>query len=226
MNAKDEEPPAAAESCDPPFFDADFRRQFVELLRWRRDVREFRRDPLPPETFERLVAHTHLAPSVGLSEPWRFVLVETPAARAEIRENFRRANAAALGRQEGERAALYARLKLEGMDQAPVQFALFVDPETEQGHHLGRLTMPETAAYSAVSAIFIVWLAARMEGLGLGWVSILDPAEVVAALAVPAHWTLVGYFCLGYPAHPDDRPALERVGWEHRHGEDSHILRR
>jgi 5,6-dimethylbenzimidazole synthase len=86
--------------------------------------------------------------------------------------------------------------------------------------------MPETAAYSAVSALFILWLAARMEGLGLGWVSILDPDEMIACLDVPADWTFVGYFCLGYPAHPDDTPALERAGWEHRHAESSRILAR
>jgi 5,6-dimethylbenzimidazole synthase len=216
----------AASGGGEPEFGPEFRRQFLELLRWRRDVRQFKRDPLPPGTFEHLVDFTELAPSVGLSEPWRFVLVEDPARREAVRANFRRCNAAALANQEGERAELYARLKLEGMDQAPLQFALFADPSTLQGHRLGRVTMPETAAYSAVAGLFLVWLAARVEGIGLGWVSILDPKEMPEILDAPKEWTFIGYFCLGYPAHPDDRPALERVGWEQRHPDTPRILMR
>jgi 5,6-dimethylbenzimidazole synthase len=211
---------------EEPVFDDAFRQRFVELLAWRRDIREFLTDPLPEGTFERLVEYARFAPSVGLSEPWRFVLVEDEARRDAVRRSFRQCNAEALACQEAARSGLYARLKLEGLSQAPVQFALFADPATPQGHRLGRATMPETAAYSAITAVYTLWLVARTWGLGLGWVSILDPAAVVAALDVPQDWTFLGYFCLGYPARIDGEPTLQRVGWEHRHDESRFILRR
>ncbi|WP_342363375.1 5,6-dimethylbenzimidazole synthase [Terrarubrum flagellatum] len=198
----------------------------MRLLTWRRDVRTFRREPLPEGTLERLVEAACLAPSVGLSQPWRFVRVDTPSRRAAIRRSFERCNAEALKSQTGERAALYARLKLAGLDDAPCQFALFADHATEQGHGLGRLTMPATIDYSAVMAAHTLWLAARAEGIGLGWVSILDPADVAAALDTPVHWSFIGYFCLGYPAEHDDVPTLERKGWETRRSSASVLFRR
>ena len=199
-----------------PEFGARFRAELRDLLAWRRDVRCFRRDPLAPDTFERLLRTACLAPSVGLSEPWRFVLVESRAARAAVRSSFETCNAAALREQPGDRAALYARLKLAGLDAAPCQFALFADRHVSQGGGLGRATMPETVDYSAVMAVHTLWLAARAEGIGLGWVSILDPAAVTTALDVPFGWHFVGYFCLGYPSETDDTPTLERDGWESR----------
>ncbi len=99
---------------------------------------------------------------------------------------------------EGERAALYARLKLEGLREAPVQFAVFCDHGTERGHGLGRKTMPEMLDYSVVTAITQFWLAARVAGLGVGWVSILEPAEVYAALGTPPEWKLIAYLCVGF----------------------------
>lgn len=197
-------------------FGDTFRNQLLDLLVWRRDVRRFKRDPLPDDTLERLVRLACLAPSVGLSEPWRFVQVEDPARRHAIRASFEFCNAAALQSQSTDRAALYARLKLAGLDDAPCQFAVFADSATAQGHGLGRLTMPETIDYSAVMAVHTLWLAARAEGIGLGWVSILDPDTVVAALDVPPAWRFIGYFCLGYPVETDDVPVLEREGWESR----------
>jgi 5,6-dimethylbenzimidazole synthase len=208
-----------------PMFDAEFCLRLHELFAWRRDVRKFRREPLPAGTIDRLVDIASLAPSVGLSQPWRFVTVDDPGRRAAIRRNFERCNAEALAAQETDRAALYARLKLAGLDDAPCHIAVFVEPATEQGHGLGRLTMPETIEYSAVTAIHTLWLAARAEGIGMGWVSIIDPAEAIAALDVPADWKLIGYFCIGYPQDEDDVPALERASWEHRRSAPS-ILRR
>lgn len=163
-----------------------------------------------------LIAIAALSPSVGLSEPWRFVTVDDPARRAKVRANFVAANAAALDGQSSDRAALYAGLKLAGLDQAPCHFAVFADPDPAQGGGLGRATMPETLAYSAVMAVHTLWLAASARGLGLGWVSILDPAAVTTALDVPADWRLIGYFCLGYPVEESDVPELERAGWESR----------
>jgi 5,6-dimethylbenzimidazole synthase len=210
----------------PPAFDAAFRVQLQELLQWRRDVRRFCREPLPDGAVERLIGLACRAPSVGLSQPWRFVLVDEPERRAAIARNFAECNAAALTAQAPERVARYARLKLAGLDEAPVHLAVFADPETEQGSGLGRLTMPEMIPYSVVAAVHTLWLAARAEGIGMGWVSILDPAVVRRTLDVPETWRLIGYFCLGYPGAADDKPELEREGWEARRGADEFVVRR
>lgn len=218
--------PAQGGAVPPDRFGPETRATLLELLVWRRDVRRFRTDPLPPGTIERLIRIACLAPSVGLSQPWRFVLVEAPARQAAVRASFMTCNAEALRRQPGERAVRYARLKLAGLDDAPCQFAVFADRDTAQGHGLGRLTMPATIDFSAVMAVHTLWLAARAEGIGLGWVSILDPEAVTAALDVPAPWAFVGYFCLGYPLDHDDVPALERADWERRCDPDSVLVRR
>jgi 5,6-dimethylbenzimidazole synthase len=210
----------------PPRFDADFRARLYDLLRWRRDVRRFKRTPLPEGTIERLIGVACLSPSVGLSEPWRFVLVENPERRAAIRANFEACNKHALEMQDPDRGALYARLKLAGLDDAPVQIAVFSDRGTAQGAGLGRLTMPETLDYSVVTAVHTLWLVARAEGLGLGWVSILDPARVAEILEVPQDWIFIGHLCLGYPVKEDDKPVLEREGWEHRHAPEGVVVRR
>jgi 5,6-dimethylbenzimidazole synthase len=209
-----------------PQFDAAFRARLYDLLKWRRDVRRFRRDALPQGTIERLIALACLSPSVGLSEPWRFVIVEDEARRAAIRQCFEACNKEALAMQTPDRAALYARLKLAGLDDAPCQIAVFADRSTAQGAGLGRLTMPETLDYSVVNAVHTLWLAARAEGIGLGWVSILDPKRVTAILDLPPEWVFIGHLCIGYPIIADDTPALERAGWEHRHPPAGAVLYR
>jgi 5,6-dimethylbenzimidazole synthase len=150
----------------PTDFDDAFRARLRDLLVWRRDVRRFRRDPLPAGTLERLIDLACLAPSVGLSQPWRFVVV--------------------------------------------------ADRSIAQGHGLGRHTMPEMIEYSAVTAVHTIWLAARAEGIGVGWVSILEPASLAAILDVPSHWKFIAYLCLGFPQSEDDVPELARKGWEQR----------
>lgn len=210
----------------PPNFDAAFRDQLGELLRWRRDVRRFRTDPLPEGALDRLIAAACLAPSVGLSQPWRFVLVESADRRRAVIDDFTRCNREALESYSGERAATYARLKLAGLQEAPCHLAIFADESTETGHGLGRRTMPEMLRYSVVAAICNLWLAARAEGIGMGWVSILDPACVREALDTPESWTLIGYFCLGYPERESDRPELESAGWEHRRDCSGLVVRR
>ena len=200
----------------PIHFDAAFRTRLRDLLMWRRDVRRFRPDPLPAGTLESLIELACLAPSVGLSQPWRFVIVEDRARRAAVRDNFAACNADALRAQAPQRAGLYARLKLEGLAEAPVHFAVFADRATTQGHGLGRRTMPEMIEYSAVTAVHTMWLAARAQGIGLGWISILDPTALATVLDVPAAWKLIGYFCLGYPEVEDTVPELEQAGWEQR----------
>ena len=206
----------AADSGRPTEFDDAFRARLRELLVWRRDVRRFRRDPLPAGTLEGLIQLACLAPSVGLSQPWRFVIVEDPGRRAAIRTNFERCNAEALAAQTAQRAAAYARLKLAGLDDAPCQLAVFADRATAQGHGLGRHTMPEMIEYSAVTAVHTIWLAARSQGIGVGWVSILEPAAVAAILEAPADWKFIAYLCLGFPQAEDDAPDLAREGWEQR----------
>ena len=200
----------------PPRFDESFLAQLDELLAWRRDVRRFRAKPVPADLAERLLDLVQLAPSVGNSQPWRFVQVESAAARAAIRESFERCNRAALDGYEGGRAQLYAGLKLSGLDSAPLHWAVFCDCETAQGQGLGRVTMPDTLTWSAVGAIHLLWLAASARGLGLGWVSILDPAVVTEALAVQPSWRFVAYLCLGWPEEEHDVPELERQGWQAR----------
>jgi 5,6-dimethylbenzimidazole synthase len=207
--------------AQPPQFDSNFREKFAELVRWRRDVRRFRTEPIPSQLIERLLALASHAPSVGLSQPWRFVLVETPERRAAIGENFAGTNRAALDGYGGERQARYARLKLEGLSQAPVHLAVCADETTAQGSGLGRQTMPETIRYSVVAAIQTLWLAARAEGLGVGWVSILDPVAVKTTLDLPAEWSFVAYLCLGWPEEENEVPELERQGWEQRQCEVS-----
>jgi 5,6-dimethylbenzimidazole synthase len=209
-----------------PEFDADFRQRLLALLAWRRDVRRFRREALPPGTIERLIGIACLSPSVGLSEPWRFVIVDDQHRRAAIRASFEMCNQDALERQEPDRAALYARLKLSGLDDAPSQVAVFADRATAQGHGLGRLTMPETLDYSVAIAIHTLWLVARAEGIGVGWVSILDPARIAEILGVPKDWIFIGHLCIGYPEEEHDTPALQRANWERRHLSAGTILYR
>jgi 5,6-dimethylbenzimidazole synthase len=210
----------------PPNFDANFRSKLHDLLIWRRDVRRFRTDPLPSDTLTRLTDAARLAPSVGLSEPWRFVVVSSDARRRAMRRNFEYANKEALVGYKGERAQLYASLKLSGMEAAPLQIAVFADEETDQGHALGRASMPETLMYSTVTAIHTMWLVARAEGIGIGWVSILEPSEVPEILDTPAAWRFVAYLCIGFPEKESESPALEDARWEHRRPGSDFVIER
>src|SRR5215472_16168429 len=135
-----------------PFDDA-FRLRLRDLLAWRRDVRRFRADPLPAGTLERLIEIACLSPSVGLSQPWRFVIVDDAARRAAVIADFKACNADALASYADERAARYAKLKLAGLEEAPAHLAVFADRATEKGHGLGRRTMPEMIEYSVVAAV-------------------------------------------------------------------------
>lgn len=209
-----------------PVFDHDFQRQLLELFKWRRDVRHFRPEPVPQSLVDKLLGIAALAPSVGLSQPWRFVTVDDPARRLAVRASFEACNARALAARDHDSGALYARLKLAGLDEAPCHLAVFAEPNPTQGHGLGRGTMPETTAYSAVMAVHTLWLAARAAGLGVGWVSILDPVAVTSALDVPSGWTFIGYFCLGYPQAEADAPELEQLGWESRRSAAPDPIRR
>lgn len=209
-----------------PIFDDEFEQKLETLFRWRRDVRRFKTDPVAPADIDKLLNMATLAPSVGNAQPWRFVIIKSPTKRQQIRDNFDRANQHALNGYDGERAKTYASLKLEGLKTAPVQLAIFTETKPEEGHGLGRMTMPETLQYSTVSAIFTIWLTARTMGLGLGWVSILDPIKITNALDVPSSWAFTAYLCIGTPQEEHEDPELVRHGWQDRTHLDGKILER
>ncbi|SFS21383.1 5,6-dimethylbenzimidazole synthase [Yoonia litorea] len=186
----------------------------LDILRWRRDVRHFLSDPIDEAVLERLRAAMELAPSVGNASPWRVLNVVSPDKRAAVIANFEAANAEAAKLYEGEKRAEYNALKLAGLRDAPVHLAIFTETDPDEGHGLGRQTMPEMLAYSTVAAIHTLWLAARAENLGMGWVSILDPEGIATIFDVPANWSLTGYFCLGKAASDDDTPLLHRNDWQ------------
>ena len=213
-------------SQSPPRFDSAFRAQLRDLLSWRRDVRRFKPDPIPKDLLTELLATACLAPSVGNSQPWRFVVVETPTLRAAVIRDYESCNAEALRAYTGELAAKYATLKLAGLKEAPVHLAVFADHATLAGHGLGSRTMPETLEYSVVSAIQVLWLAARAHQIGLGWVSILNPEAVNTLLDVPESWRFIGYLCLGYPVEEHEDPELVRHGLQDRIRLDEVVFKR
>ncbi len=188
----------------------------TELVNWRRDVRRFRTDPVAPELLADVLRLADRSPSVGNSQPWRIVNIQSAAIRARVRVGFEHENARAAETYGGDQATLYRRLKLAGFDNAPVHLAVFADRTAAQGHGLGQRTMPETLDQSAVCMITLLWLAAREQGLGLGWVSIIDPVDVALAIGAPADWHLVGYLLIGYPEEEHLDPELERAGWQAR----------
>lgn len=199
-----------------PQFDARFQAEFRDLVLWRRDVRRFRDVPVDRQLVDSLIEIASHAPSVGNCQPWRFVHVESAKPRRSVKNSFKRANAEALKGYDGARRQLYAELKLEGLDKAPVQIAVFADSTVDDGHGLGRLTMPETVQYSVVGAIHTLWLSARAHGLGLGWISILEPEFVTQELQAPDSWTFVAYLCIGWPVEDHLDPELVRHGWQER----------
>ncbi len=173
--------------------------------------------PAPPDdTLMRILGAAHRAPSVGLMQPWRFIVIRDRAVREAVHANFLRANQAAQQVYEGERGEQYSALKLEGILEAPQNICVVCDSESAQGHRLGRHTMRETAVYSAVCAVQNLWLAARAEGVGVGWVSILDPDLLQQTLHIPDGITPVAYLCIGYVDRFAPEPELERSGWERR----------
>jgi 5,6-dimethylbenzimidazole synthase len=184
------------------------------ILRWRRDVRHFRTDPVDEAVLAKLAEAMALAPSVGNARPWRVIRVEDAALRAAVRADFRRCDAEAASGYADEQGTAYRALKLAGLDAAPVQLAVFTHIDPAEGHGLGRRTMPETLRQSTAMAIHTLWLAARAANLGMGMVSILNPAEMERLFAVPKDWAFTAYLCLGHAEWDDDTPLLHRSGWQ------------
>jgi 5,6-dimethylbenzimidazole synthase len=198
-------------------FSTEERSGVYRAIRERRDVRSgFLPQPLPNALLLRLLESAHQAPSVGLMQPWRFIVVESRAIREKIFGIFEDASAQERQSYSGQRSELYSRLTLQGILTAPLNLCVVCDCNSPRGHSLGRHTMPETALYSAVCAIQNLWLAARAEGVGVGWVSILDPDRVKSVLHIPDSVALVGYFCIGFVEKFETEPELEQAGWESR----------
>jgi len=180
----------------------------------RRDVREhFLPRTIPDAVLRRLLDAAHHAGSVGFMQPWSFVVIRSEEVKKRVKNLFEQANEAAAKVFEGERKELYSRLKLEGILEAPVNICVTCDPTRNGPHVLGRHTIRETDIYSTCCAIQNLWLAARVEGIGVGWVSILDPILLRECLNIPPHVIPVAYVCLGYVSEFLPRPQLETVGW-------------
>jgi 5,6-dimethylbenzimidazole synthase len=195
-------------------FGPDHQNALRDILSWRRDVRHFKTDPVDPDVMAQIEASVDLAPSVGNSRPWRFVRVQSDEARAKIIASFEAANADASEAYASEAKNAYLALKLSGMREAPVHLAVYTARDPKAGRGLGRQTMPQMLQYSTVTAIYSLWVTARAHNVGVGWVSILNPKEVDAALDVPSDWMLSAYLCLGYPAFNSETPELVETGWQ------------
>jgi 5,6-dimethylbenzimidazole synthase len=198
-------------------FSAEEKRGVYRAIYERRDVRsQFLPEPVPPEVLGRILDAAHHAPSVGFMQPWDFIVIQDRAIRSAIHDNFERANRNASEIYGGERRVLYDRMKLAGILDAPVNLCVTCDRERPSGYGLGRQTDPATDLYSTVCAVENLWLAARAESLGVGWVSIIDLEELKVILSIPPQHIPVAYLCLGYVSEFRDKPDLEENGWERR----------
>ena len=181
----------------------------------RRDIRNFRADPISDRTLARIINAAHHGPSVGFMQPWDFILVRDVERRQQVKELFERERASAACFFDEPRRSAYLSLKLEGILEAPVNLCITCDP-TRAGVVLGRNSMPETDVYSTCCAVQNLWLAARSEGVGVGWVSILKLPQLRGILGIPPHIIPVAYLCLGYPMEFPDEPGLQTAGWRRR----------
>lgn len=198
-------------------FSDDFIKELDELFTWRRDVRHFKPTPVPSSILDHLLSIACKAPSVGLSEPWRFIKINDREIRHKIYTNFQENNQEAATHYNSKQRELYTSLKLSGLKEAPHHLAVFSECDPQQGKGLGRQTMPETTAYSTVMAIFSFWLAARAYGVGVGWVSILSAQKIHKILNISEEkWKFIAYLCVGYPQTHEEVPELEKKGWEKR----------
>jgi nicotinate-nucleotide--dimethylbenzimidazole phosphoribosyltransferase len=198
------------------FSEAD-RDAIYALIEARRDVRNgFRPDPVPDVVLARVLGAAHAAPSVGFSQPWDFLVIRSPQTRARLAVLATQARARYAAELPAARAKAFAPLRVEAIEAAPVGIVVTCDPTRGGRHTLGRHTQPETAAASVATAIQNLWLAARAEGLGVGWVSFFAPDEPAATLGLPAHLDVVAYLCLGYVDGFGEQPELATVGWARR----------
>jgi nicotinate-nucleotide--dimethylbenzimidazole phosphoribosyltransferase len=207
-------------SAAPPgdnAFPAAERAAVYRVIEERRDVRQgFRPDPVPPEVLHRVLAAAHRSPSVGLSQPWDFLVIRDRARRQRIKTLAEQATSSYAASLPAARATAFDRLKIEAILEAPVNIVVTCDPTRGGRHTLGRQSQPQTAAYSSVLAVANLWLAARAEGLGIGWVSFFRERELAAELGLPDHLEVVAYLCAGYVTGFAPEPELALTGWARR----------
>lgn len=194
-------------------FSPEEREVLYRIIFARRDVRRFLPDPIPMELLDRILLAAHHAPSVGFMQPWTFILIRNPEIKKLVKEAFLGARGEEAEQFSGARKELYLSLKLEGIEEAPVNICVTCDPTRHGPAVLGRTLIPETDIYSTCCAIQNLWLAARVEGLGVGWVSILSRDRLKEILRIPAYVTPVAYLCLGHVENFESVPELEKVGW-------------
>ncbi|MDP8922269.1 MAG: 5,6-dimethylbenzimidazole synthase, partial [Chloroflexota bacterium] len=200
----------------PYAFDPERRQAVYDAIARRRDIRAFRPDPVPEDVLWRLLGVAHCAPSVGLMQPWDFLIVRDLARRRRVQALFAREKAAAAAFFHDPRRDQYLELKLEGIVDAPVNLLVTCDPTRAGPEVLGRHAIPETDLYSTCLAVRNFWLAARAEGIGVGWVSILRNPELREIFGIPHHIVPVAYLCVGYTDEFPDAPTLETTGWGSR----------
>ncbi|MGW2959762.1 nicotinate-nucleotide--dimethylbenzimidazole phosphoribosyltransferase [Streptomyces sp. NPDC001220] len=209
----------ARQSTGPaaPAYDDAEREAVLKVMRERRDIRNgFRGDPIPHEVLLRVLEAAHTAPSVGHSQPWDFVVIRSADTRRSMHElAMRQRDAYAKSLPKG-RAKQFKELKIEAILDTPVNIVVTADPTRGGRHTLGRHTQPQMAPYSAALAVENLWLAARAEGLGVGWVSFFDEREMVRALGLPEHLEVIAYLCVGYVDEFPDEPELMQAGWSKR----------
>ncbi|MEU0970415.1 nicotinate-nucleotide--dimethylbenzimidazole phosphoribosyltransferase, partial [Streptomyces sp. NPDC005917] len=200
-----------------PAYDDAEREAVLKVMRERRDIRNgFRGDPIPHEVLLRVLEAAHTAPSVGHSQPWDFVVIRSADTRRGMHElAMRQRDAYAKSLPKG-RAKQFKELKIEAILDTPVNIVVTADPTRGGRHTLGRHTQPQMAPYSAALAVENLWLAARAEGLGVGWVSFFDEREMVRALGLPEHLEVIAYLCVGYVDEFPDEPELMQAGWSKR----------
>src|SRR5574343_1242110 len=180
----------------------------------RRDVRaQFQPTAVPDEVFSRILMAAHHAPSVGFMQPWNFLVVRSPQVKQRVHDAFRTANDEAANMFPDEKRTLYSQLKLQGILDAPINLCITCDRTRTGPLVLGRTHMPTMDLYSSVCAVQNLWLAARAEGLGVGWVSIFHESALQDALGIPHHIVPIAYLCIGYVSEFKDRPELEKAGW-------------
>lgn len=190
------------------------RQGLYHAIHTRRDVRSrFTSEHIDKEALVRILDAAHHAPSVGFSQPWDFVLVRDLATRKKIKDSFDRATAAAASELEGERRSKYLSLKLEGIMDAPLNVCVTYDQSRFGPFVIGRSSIPDTGVYSVCCAVQNLWLAARAEGIGVGWVSILSQDDLRGALGLPKSIVPVAYLCLGHVEEFAQKPDLESAGW-------------
>jgi 5,6-dimethylbenzimidazole synthase len=195
-------------------FDAAQKEGVYRAIHLRRDVRrQFLPDPVPTDVLARVLHAAHHAPSVGFSQPWNFVVLQDRSIRQTVRASFQRAHEAAAQLFSPEKREQYLSFKLEGILEAPLNLCVTYDPSRFGPVVIGRTSNPMMGIFSSVCAVQTLWLAARAEGLGVGWVSILDEGDLKSAMNLPAGVTPVAYLCLGYVSHFPEAPELETAQW-------------